>query len=202
MKAIILVLISFLFLAQPLMADSKQEVSKLVEEKITEVMDLLKNEQLDVAQRNERVVKALTPILDFSRMAKLSLGKKYWKPLKKSKRKEYSKLFIKQVQDSLLEKLGLYTDEKVVLKEAKVIKKKKIYVVAELISQDSKIDLLFKFYKSKKGWKAYDLEILGVSIIQTYRTQFHSIMKRGGIQLLLSKMRESGQFKIEQPSNS
>jgi phospholipid transport system substrate-binding protein len=179
------------------LADDKSDVSSLVNKKIGEVMNIIKQKSMDKKLRNKKIVAALLPVVDFNRMAKLSLGKKYWKSISKSQRKEYSQLFIKQIQESLLEKLKLYTDEKLIFKQA-TSKKRRIFVTLELVSKDSKIDLLFKFVKSKKGgWKSYDVEILGVSMIQTYRTQFHSLFKKGGIALLLEKMRQSGQFKIE-----
>ncbi len=193
---LVLALIFQLFIT-PVLADDKADVSSLVNTKINLVMDLLRDSSLTKVSRNDKVVAALTPVIDFSRMAKISLGKKYWKSINKAQRKEYSKLFIKQIQESLLEKLELYTDEELVFKKV-TSKKKKIYVLLELVSKDSKIDLLFKFYKSKKGgWKSYDVEILGVSMIQTYRTQFASLFKKGGIDLLLEKMRQSGQFIID-----
>ncbi|MCP4297816.1 MAG: ABC transporter substrate-binding protein [Proteobacteria bacterium] len=197
MRYLLVLTLIFQLFTTPVFADDKDDVSSLVNNKINLVMDLLRDSSLTKVSRNDKVVAALTPVIDFSRMAKISLGKKYWKSINKAQRKEYSKLFIKQIQESLLEKLELYTDEKLVFKKV-TSKKKKIYVLLELVSQDSKIDLLFKFYKSKKGgWKSYDVEILGVSMIQTYRTQFASLFKKGGIDLLLEKMRQSGQFIID-----
>lgn len=197
MKVIISAVLIFFMSYPSAMADAKEDVSQLVQEKVNTVMQLLRDKSLDRNTRNDKVVESLIPVIDFSRMAKLSLGKKVWKKLSRDKRKEFSKLFIERVQESLLEKLELYTDEQLKFKNSKWVKKK-IYVTVELVSSDSKIDLLFKFYKPKRSnWKAYDLEILGVSIIQTYRKQFHGVLKTGTIDDLLAKMRKTGQFKIE-----
>ena len=48
--------------------------------------------------------------------------------------------------------------------------------------------MLYKLYKSKADWKIYDVEIQGVSIIRSYRSQFDATMQRGGIDDLLRKM--------------
>jgi phospholipid transport system substrate-binding protein len=50
--------------------------------------------------------------------------------------------------------------------------------------------MLYKLYTSKKGWKLYDIEIEGVSIIQTYRSQFGQILESGTIEDLLSKLEQ------------
>jgi phospholipid transport system substrate-binding protein len=52
-------------------------------------------------------------------------------------------------------------------------------------------------YKNRKGqWKSYDLELLGVSIVQTYRTQFENALKGKTAADLLNKMGKQGEFKI------
>ena len=198
MKKIILILLSTLFIVNLIIADDKDEVSKLAQDKIIKVMALLQNKELEKEKRNLLIVDELVPVIDFDRMAKISLGKKIWSQIDQTQRKEYLSLFVQQVQNSLLEKLALYKDEELRLKEV-VQEKKKILVTAELVSQDDKTDILLKFAKTRKGnWKSYDLEILGISIVQTYRTQFHSLYKKGGIDLLLEKMREQGGITLQE----
>lgn len=43
-------------------------------------------------------------------------------------------------------------------------------------------------YKSKQGWKIYDIEIQGVSFISTYRSQFEEILRNKTIEDLLAKL--------------
>jgi phospholipid transport system substrate-binding protein len=45
-------------------------------------------------------------------------------------------------------------------------------------------------FKTRNGWKIYDFEVEGVSILQSYRSQYHYILKEVGIEGLLEKMRE------------
>jgi len=48
--------------------------------------------------------------------------------------------------------------------------------------------MLYKLYKSKHNWKIYDIEIEGVSIIITYRSQFSQVLRKGTIDDLLKKL--------------
>ena len=190
-------LILFLFLPSVYADQDTDAVKALVKEKIDQVTALIKDKSLDKKIRNDKIIALVTPILDFEFMAKLSLGRKHWKSFSKSQRKEFVDLFVTQLQDSFLEKLDLYTDEKVTYGEAKRVKTK-IEVRTLLISKDSKYDIVYKFYKSKKAgqWLGYDIEIIGVSVVQTYRTQFDAAIKKDGIGGLLSKMRKKGEFTI------
>jgi phospholipid transport system substrate-binding protein len=65
-----------------------------------------------------------------------------------------------------------------------------------LISQDKEIAILYKLHKldvQGKGrvnmpWRIYDVEIEGVSILLTYRSQFDDILRRGTVEDLLSHL--------------
>lgn len=198
MKRLFMMVGVLLVFSQAVWADDLQEVSNLVKEKITLVMDLLRDAKLEKKARNGQVVVALVPVLDFELMAKLSLGKDSWESINPQQQDQYTELFVSRIQESLLEKLELYTDEQVAFRDA-VRDGKKINVVTDLVSKDDKIEMLFKFSKSKKhGWRAYDLEIIGVSVIQTYRSQFDAVIKKGGIALLLEELTKSGKFKMSE----
>ena len=127
-------------------------------------------------------------------MARLSLGKKHWKALSKAKRKEFSELFVKRLKDSYLDKLDLYTDEEIVVDEAKLTKKNRVEVLTYLVSKEDKKEMIYKLYKSKKKeWMVYDVDILGVSIVQTYRSQFSGILKKKSMEQLMERIRSTGE---------
>jgi len=48
--------------------------------------------------------------------------------------------------------------------------------------------MTYKLYKSKKDWKIYDLEVEGISIISTYRSQFDQVLSKGTIDELLQRL--------------
>ena len=178
------------------MAGEESEVKKLTQEKIAIVIDVLRNKGIGKEEKKKRIIAAVDPIFDFKRMARLSLGKKHWSAMNKAQKKEFSKLFVKRLKESYLEKLDLYTDEEVVIEDAKRVKKR-IHVLTRLVSKDDKKDMVYKFYKSrKKGWKVYDVVILGVSVVQTYRSQFNGLMKKGSIDDLLTTLRTTGAITI------
>lgn len=195
MKKLICLLICLFIFSQPVLADDKSDVDAELRERMDAVLLLLKKKDMDKQKRNDEILRFIIPIFDFEKMGKLSLGRKYWPTLTKEQKKEYTTLFVQRIQESYLEKLDLYGDEEAVY-EAPFMEKKKIRIMTHLVSKDNNVDMLYKFYKSKKGWKIYDVEIQGVSVVQTYRSQFDGILKKGTVETLLAKLQTSGNFAL------
>ena len=173
-------------------ADEVSEIREMTKEKVDIVINTLKDNNLSKDEKKEAILKTVDGLFDFPRMAKLSLGKKYWKSLNKGGRKEFSKLFVERLKQSYLDKLDLYTDEEVVVDEAKQKKKKRVEVLTYLVSKDDKMEMKYKLFKSKKkGWLVYDVEVLGVSIVQTYRSQFSGFLKKNSMDDLMNRLRSS-----------
>lgn len=187
MKSLLYAVLSLLVLSQTVMADDISSAEKVLKSKLDAVFVMLQKNDLEQEAKNNEIIEIVTPIFDFSLMARLSLGKKYWSGLTKEYKKRFTDLFVKRLKESYLEKLNLYTNEFIVYR-APVQVKKKIHIPTELIAKDNKIDMLYKLYKSKSGWKIYDIEIQGVSIISTYRSQFAEVMSTGTIDDLLLKL--------------
>jgi len=189
-------LFAVFFAAATLSADEVNEIRAMTKEKVDLVIQTLKDTSLSKKEKKEGILKTIDGLFDFNLMARLSLGKEKWKPLSKSKRKEFSKLFVERLKQSYLDKLDLYTDEEVVVGEAKQTKKNRVEVLTFLVSKDDKKEMTYKLYKSKKkGWLVYDVVVLGVSIVATYRSQFSGILKKGSMEQLLERMRSTGELR-------
>lgn len=195
MKQLLYATVLSLLLCPPVMADDLGDVEKMIEERIETVISALQDKTLDQQSKNEKVIRIVEPVFDFELMAKLSLGKKYWPDLSAAKRQEFIKVFTERLKDSYLEKLELYTDEKVAYEKPLRVKGR-IHMPTFLISKDNKYSMLYKLYKSDRGWLIYDIEIEGVSVIQTYRSQFDGVLKNGAIDDLLEKLKTPGQIAI------
>ena len=178
-------------LSQTVMADNKTDAETLLKSKLDAVISVLQQKELGKETKNGQILEIVTPSFDFSLMAKLALGKKYWPGLARDKQEEYTDVFVKRLKETYLEKLNLYTDEQVVYL-ATVESGNKIHIPTELISKGSKIIILYKLYKSNHGWKIYDVEVEGVSVVSTYRSQFDQILSTGTIDDLLLKIGKTG----------
>ena len=194
MRTIILsfLLLSFFYLPSA-MADDKEDLIKFMRDKIGQVLVVLRDKTIDKPTRNQKILDIADPIFDYARMAKSSLGKKYWSAMNKQQKADFVETFVKKLKGSYLEKLDLYTDEDVLVEKA-VDVKKRIYIYSYLVSKGDRKEMIYKFYKSKEGWRVYDVEILGVSMVQTYRSQFDGLLKKGTVDDLLTKLKTADDF--------
>ena len=187
----IFTLLALLGFTPQLMADDKQDIQVMMKKMIGDVTSLIQDKSIPKESRNSQVEAIVAPHFDFGLMGRLSLGKKEWKKITAEERKAFSRLFEERVKQSYRSKLDLYTDEVVIIDDAIQVKSR-IHLPTHLIRKNEKRDILYKFYKSKKrGWMIYDVDILGVSIIQTYRTQFAGILKEDNFETLLEKLKTS-----------
>ena len=192
MKRMSYAVLAFLLMSQVAWSDDKSAAKELLETKIEAALAVLQKKDLGQQEKNKEVVKIVEPIFDYVLMAKLTLGRKYWPGLSEKNRKEFTDLFVARLKGTYVDKLSLYTDEKVVY-ETPVQEGIKVQIPTSVISKNKKIAMMYKLYKSSDGWKIYDIEIEGVSLISTYRSQFYDILGKGTIDDLL--------LKLEKPEN-
>ncbi len=187
MKTLSYALLSLLIVCQSAIAQNKAFPEELLKENLAAVFAILQNQDLNQEAKTNEIIDIVNPMFDFSLMAKLTLGRKYWPGLTPEQKERFTQLFIKRLRASYLDRLTLYTNEKVHY-ESSVKIKQKIHIPTYLVSQNKKISILYKFYNSDANWKIYDLEIQGVSIIRSYRSQFQEILKSGTFDDLLTKL--------------
>jgi phospholipid transport system substrate-binding protein len=196
MKRAMIVLLAFTWMfSQPVLADDEKAIRDLVEERIAMVIETIKRKDIDKAARDQIIIDTVVPFFDFDLMAQLSLGKTAWGQMTRPQRDEFTSLFVVRLQESYLEKLDLYTDEEVEIGEAQR-NKNRIHITTYLVTATDKMEMIYKFYQKGDEWKVYDIEILGVSIVQTYRSQFAGVLRTNNIEELLAKLRQTGSFSV------
>jgi phospholipid transport system substrate-binding protein len=168
-------------------ADETNSVKDVLKNKLDAVVLVLQKKDLALEAKKKEIIAIVTPIFDFSLMSKLSIGKKHWLDSPPEKRDRFTELFVEFLKKTYLDAITLYTDEKVVYKQS-VRVNNKVHIPTELITKDNAYSMLYKFYKSQQGWKIYDIEIQGVSLIRTYRSQFGSVLRNGTIDDLILKL--------------
>ena len=180
-------LLGLLFFCQSAMTEINPSAEALLKENLDAVFAVLNRQDLNQQEKQNKILEIVDGMFDFTLMAKLTLGKKYWPDLTREQKDRFTRLFIKRLRASYLDRLTLYTDE-TVLYEKPIEVKHKVHILTYLVSQDQKISILYKLYNSDASWKIYDLEIQGVSIIRSYRSQFYEILKSGTFDDLLTKL--------------
>lgn len=188
MKYIILSLI----LVANLFALSENEIEPYMSKNINLVVKLIKtNKEHNISDdiTSKKIFKIFDPVFDYKLMSILALGPKVWRDLSAKQRAEFTKKFIHRLKDSYKSKLDMYKGQKIDVEGIQKIRKNRIHLLSTIKDKKQKFDIVYKFYKSKnKQWYIYDVDVLGVSIIQTYRSQFSDELKKISFNELLKKL--------------
>ena len=190
MKRISCLLLFFSLLSQVAVADVESEAEEKLKTSVDKVFTVLSDKELTMDQKKIKVVEITNSVFGYLLMAKLSLGKKHWSQFNSKQRSEFTSLFTELFQDFYVDKLDLFSDEKVLFQPSVLVNKKKVQIPTVLLSKGKEYSMQYKMAKTKNGWRIYDIEIEGVSLLHTYRSQYNSILEKGEIEDLLTKMRE------------
>jgi phospholipid transport system substrate-binding protein len=182
--------LGLLILSHTVAADDKTTAENALKSKLNAAIAVLQKEDVDLQVKTKEIEEIMAPMFDFSLMAKLTLGRNYWPKLNNGDRQRFIKLFTQVFKTSYLQKLIRYTDEKIIF-EAPIQIKNKVQIPTHLVSKDQKTSILYKLYESQNNWKIYDIEIQGVSIIRSYRSQFIPILQNGTIEDLMQELEKS-----------
>lgn len=162
--------------------------------RIDKVLMILKDSKLEKSKKAEEIINLMDNVFDYSLMSRLSLGKD-WNEITPAQKSEFIKLFTKKLKDSYIEKLDLYTDELVEVLGIDQPKSNRIVLKTQLIGKEEKYEIDYKFYQEDgvDSWLIYDVDLLGVSIIQTYRKQFSGFLKDKTFDELLTFLKSKKQ---------
>ena len=164
----------------------------LIKEVSTDVLDAVRADksikQGDVQKVIALVDAKVMPYIDFQRMTASAVGR-YWRQATPEQQKrlqdEFKILLVRtysgalaQVQDQTVElkpMRGASTDAEVVVK-------------TEIKGRGDPVQLDYRLEQTPGGWKIYDVNVLGVWLVENYRNSFAQEISSGGIDGLIAKL--------------
>lgn len=194
MNNILKLLLVMVFTITSAFALKKDEIKSQMTAKIDNVLLILEKKELTTAQKGEEIIKIIDDVFDYGLMARISLGKETWNSLSEEKQKEFTEVFEKKLKKSYVEKLELYNDQKVKIVDLLPYKGSRLQLETELVGKDEVYKINYNFYNKSKDdnqWLIYDVDLVGVSIIQTYRQQFSGLLKEKTFDEMLSLLETS-----------
>ena len=189
LKSFVMTLSLFLLTVPVIHAGDVEDINSMVKKKVSVIFDLLGKQDIEKNERNEKIVGELNEIMDFKLAAYLSLGK-HWKKISKTQKKEFVETFQQYINNYIVEKIDLYTNQKIDIGDSKIVKKGRAELEIGILSGGETLQVNFKLRKNKKKeWRVYDVDIEGVSLITTFRSQFSGVLKNSSFEELLEKLK-------------
>jgi len=189
LKSFVMTLSLFVLTVPIIHAGDVEDINSMVKKKVAVIFDLLGKQDIEKNERNEKIVGELNEIMDFQLAAYLSLGK-HWKKISKTQKKEFVETFQLYINNYIVEKIDLYTNQKIDIGDSKIVKKGRAELEIGILSGGETLQVNFKLRKNKKKeWRVYDVDIEGVSLITTFRSQFSGVLKNSSFEELLEKLK-------------
>ncbi len=147
----------------------------------------------DIARIMQLVDTKLMQYVNFRRMTALAVGPA-WRKATESQRSQLQdafKLLLVRTYAGALSQLG---DQTVVVKPVRPGQQDSNLVVqTEVRGKGDPIQMDYRLEKSTEaasGWLVFDLNVLGVWLVENYRTQFSSVINANGIDALIANLNE------------
>ncbi len=161
---------------------------------IDRAIEILKDPTLSAKEkreeRRELLKKEIEPVFGFEEMAKRSLGPN-WRDRTPGERDRFVALFRELLENSYLGKIESYQGE--VIRYGKETVDGPYAQVKTLVitGKGQEIPVEYRMLADKGRYRIYDVVIEGISLVNNYRSQFNSILRKSSFADLLDKLRAS-----------
>jgi len=200
-----LLLISGAVFAQtPDQATTPDALIKMV---VTDVMASVKSDP-DIQKGNipkivELVEKKIVPYTDMIRTTEMAMGPNWKKATPEQQNQlvvEFKNLLIRTYSGALSQ----LRDQTVQFKALRAAPDdKEVVVKTVVLGRGDPVPLDYRLEKTDKGWKVYDMNIMGVWLIEAYRNQFSNQISQNGIEGLVKFLQDRNkQLASAKPANS
>src|SRR5574344_1911720 len=147
----------------------KDEIKSEMAKKIDAVLVVLKDNNIAMEEKKKEIINIVNDTFDFDLMAKIALGKDAWNSINEAKHEEFSLVFEEKLKKSYTDKLELYNNQKVKILGLEPYNNTRLQLKTELVGKEGNYSINYNFYEKNGEWLIYDIDLIGVSIIQTYR---------------------------------
>jgi phospholipid transport system substrate-binding protein len=184
--AIVLSLAPSRFLA-PAWAEEPMSVVKTT---VDQALEVLRDNQAPLAQRQDKLRQIVAGTFDFTEMAKSALGY-HWKQITPAQQQEFTNAFVAFIEDSYLSKINDYRGQQVAFLKATNDGPQYAQVNTDIIQPGGKDSIHVNYRLLQEGgtWKIYDVTVDAISIIANYRNQFNRVMNNSGYDTLIGDLK-------------
>ena len=181
-----------LLVAAPFVRASDEAPDALIKRTSTEVLDSIKSDKAiqggDVGKIITLVDGKVMPHVNFTRMTASAVGRN-WRQATPEQQKRLQDEFKTLLVRTYSGALSQVKDQTVSVKPLRASPADtEVQVRTEIIGRGDPIQLDYRMEKTPSGWKIYDLNVLGIWLVETYRTQFSQEISAKGVDGLIATL--------------
>ena len=142
----------------------------------------------DLGKINALVDQVVLPHVNFRRMTSAAVGPK-WRQATPAQQERLQNEFKHLLMRTYSGALAQVTDQSVVVKPLRMAAgDTDVLVRTEVRGKGEPVPLDFRLEKKPEGWKVYNFNVMGVWLVETYRTQFAEELNKSGIDGLINTL--------------
>ncbi|MFN3569227.1 MAG: phospholipid-binding protein MlaC [Polaromonas sp.] len=172
----------------------------LIKRTSTEVLDAIKADKSiqsgDFGKIIALVDGKVMPHVNFTRMTAAAVGRNWRQATPEQQKRlqdEFKTLLIRTYSGALAQ----VKDQTVNVKPLRAAAgDTEVQVRTEVIGRGDPIQLDYRMEKTPTGWKIYDLNVLGIWLVETYRTQFAQEISAKGVDGLIAALAQRNQSNV------
>ena len=182
------------FAAASAHAADAQAPDALIKQVSTDVLDTIKADKSiksgDVNKVMALVDTKVMPYVNFQRMTSSAVGR-YWRKATPDQQKRLQEEFKVLLVRTYAGALAQVQDQTVTLKPMRGgAEDSEVVVRTEVRGKGDPIQLDYRLEKSPAGWKIYDVNVMGVWLVENYRNSFAQEIGTKGIDGLIAALAE------------
>ena len=185
-------LVFALLAGAPFVRAADEAPDALIKRVSVDVLDNIKTDKAvqggDMSRVISLVDSKIMPNVDFTRMTAAAVGRN-WRQATPDQQKrlqdEFKTLLIRTYSGALAQ----VKDQSISVKPLRAAAADtEVVVRTEVLGRGDPVQLDYRMEKTPTGWKIYDLNVLGVWLVGTYRTQFEQEINTKGIDGLITSL--------------
>ena len=181
-----------LLASAPFVRAAEEAPDALIKRVSTEVLDAIRSDKATQAGETNRVLALVDtkvmPNVNFTRMTASAVGRNWRQatPAQKTRLQEEFKTLLIRTYSGALSQVK---DQSLNVKPLRAAPTDtEVTVRTQVVGRGDPVQLDYRMEKTPTGWKIYDLNVLGVWLVETYRTQFAQEISANGIDGLIASL--------------
>ena len=190
-----------LLAAAPFVRAADEAPDALIKRISTDVLDNIKADKAVQGGDMSRVISLvdtrIMPNVDFTRMTASAVGRNWRQATpeqQKSLQEEFKTLLIRTYSGALAQ----VKDQSINVKPMRgaAPADTEVVVRTEVLGSGDPVQLDYRMEKTATGWKIYDMNVLGVWLVETYRTQFAQEINAKGVDGLIASLAQRNKSNV------
>lgn len=137
------------------------------------------------------VNQTLLPHVDLTSMSRTAMGRDGWQKATPEQREQFTQEFTKLLVHTYAAALAQFTDEKIEFAPMRGASGGHAQVYSTIVrSGGPAIHVSYRLATEGGEWKLYDFSVDGVSMIESFRSQFAAELQQSGVSGLIDKLKQ------------